>query len=231
MLSDREYHLGAPPPGEQASPSISQLAAQYGFDHRHRIILYAGTFEAYQGLHLVVDAAPAILRVHPDVRFLCLGGKAGQITTMQARARERGVAQHFICPGTVPPEAVERHFRIASVLVSPRISGTNTPLKIYSYLRSGVPILATNILSHTQVLTPEVALLVEPDPESFAAGIVRLLGDDQLSRRLAKNALQLAAESYSPEAYHAKIAEVCAFLVSRARKNNLPPSPPGVARH
>ena len=67
--------------------------------------------------------------------------------------------------------------------------------------------------------------------KSFAAGIVRLLGDDQLSRRLAKNALQLAAESYSPEAYHAKIAEVCAFLVSRARKNNLPPSPPGVARH
>lgn len=230
MLSDREYDLVTPQPMARAIPSIAQLIARYGLDHGHRIILYAGTFEAYQGLHLLVDAAPAILRAHPDVRFLCLGGNPGQVATMQARARDQGVAQYFSFPGTVPPDDVEHHFRIASVLVSPRISGTNTPLKIYSYLRSGVPILATNILSHTQVLTPEVALLVEPQPESFAAGILRLLGDDQLSRRLAKNALQLAEESYSPEAYHAKMDEVCAFLASRALKNNLSSSPTGVAR-
>jgi glycosyltransferase involved in cell wall biosynthesis len=225
MLSDREYNLATAPPETQASPSIAHLGGRYDLDQGHRIILYAGTFEAYQGLDLLVDAAPAVLRAHPDVRFLCLGGHPEQIATMQARARERGVAQYFVCPGTVPPDDVEPHFRIASVLVSPRISGTNTPLKIYSYLRSGVPILATNIVSHTQVLTPDVALLVEPQLESFAAGIVRLLDDAQLGRRLAQNALRLAQESYSPEAYHAKMAEVCAFLASRARKNNTPPEP------
>lgn len=222
MLSNREYDLITPQPAEQAVPAASQLVTEYGLDNGHRIILYAGTFEAYQGLHLLLDAAPSIVRRSPEVRFLCLGGNPGQIAAIQARAREHAVAQHFIFPGTVPPEDVERHFRIASVLVSPRISGTNTPLKIYSYLRSGVPILATNIRSHTQVLTPGVALLVEPQPECIAAGILRLLEDSQLGRRLVRNALQLADESYSPEAYHAKVAEVCSFLVSRIRKNNIP---------
>lgn len=230
MLSDREYNLATAPPAEQATPLTSHLLARYGLDPGHRIILYAGTFEAYQGLHLLVDAAPAIGRAHPDVRFLCLGGTPGQIAMLEARARGRGVAPYFICPGPVPPDDVESHFRLAAVLVSPRVSGTNTPLKIYAYLRSGVPILATNILSHTQVLTPDVALLVEPQPDSVAAGIVRLLADIELGRRLAHNALRLAQESYSPEAYHAKMAEVCAYLASRTGTNNLPSRPPGMAR-
>ena len=52
------------------------------------------------------------------------------------------------------------------ILVSPRIRGTNTPLKIYSYLRSGKPIVATDLLTHTQVLSPDVARLVAPDADA-----------------------------------------------------------------
>ena len=63
------------------------------------------------------------------------------------------------------------------MLASPRIRGTNTPLKIYSYLRSGKPIVATNLITHTQVLTPDIALLVEPEAEAFAAGLARLIDD------------------------------------------------------
>ena len=185
MLLDREHYLATRQSSEGVDDSASSLAARYALDNGHRVILYAGTFEPYQGLDLLVDAAPLVVHARVDVRFLCLGGNRNQIASMKSRANQLDVAASFILPGTVPPEDVEPHFGIASILVSPRISGTNTPLKIYSYLRSGVPILATDILSHTQVLTPEVALLVEPRAESLAAGILRLLDDVQLSRHLA----------------------------------------------
>jgi glycosyltransferase involved in cell wall biosynthesis len=212
MFSNREHDLA----GATMKVGFNYLAERYAING-HSVILYAGTFEAYQGLDLLVDASKEVIRRRKDVRFLCVGGNENQIGRIKLLAYQRGVTEYFIFPGTVPPEEVEAFFRIASILISPRISGTNTPLKIYSYLRSGVPIVATNIVSHTQVLTDDVALLVEPQPESLGSGVLRLLEDVQLCSRLAENARRLADESYSPDAYHRKIAEVLAFLAGKPR--------------
>jgi len=216
MVSDNKHNLSIKKPSQMTDDFVITLSERS--NNGLRVVLYAGTFEPYQGLNLLVDASQTIVHAHPSVRFLCIGGNQMQIESIKARAHQHGVIDYFLFPGTIPPEDVKQHFKIASILVSPRIYGTNTPLKIYSYLRSGVPILATNILSHTQVLTPEVALLVEPRPEALAAGILRLLGDSHLSRRLAKNALRLAEDAYSPDAYHGKVAEVFSFLAARSRQ-------------
>jgi glycosyltransferase involved in cell wall biosynthesis len=207
MFSNREHDLAG---------ATMSLAERYAING-HSVILYAGTFEAYQGLDLLVEGSKEVIRRRSDVRFLCVGGNENQIDRIKLLAHQRGVAEYFIFPGTVPPEEVEAFFRIASILISPRISGTNTPLKIYSYLRSGVPIVATKIVSHTQVLTDDVALLVEPQPESLGSGVLRLLEDVQLCSRLAENARRLADKSYSPDAYHQKIAEVLAFLAGKSQ--------------
>jgi glycosyltransferase involved in cell wall biosynthesis len=212
MLSDREHNL-APTRTNGAAKRVAERYAING----HRVILYAGTFEPYQGIELLVDAAGEIVRTHENVRFLCVGGNETQVRRMKALAYQRGVSEYFIFPGTVPPEEVQSLFGIASILMSPRISGTNTPLKIYSYLRSGVPIVATKIRSHTQVLTDEVAMLVEPQSQSISSGILRLLEDAPLGNRLAESALRLAEKSYSPDAYYQKMAEVLSFLAAKPR--------------
>jgi glycosyltransferase involved in cell wall biosynthesis len=93
-------------------------------------------------------------------------------------------------------------------LVSPRISGTNTPLKIYSYLQSGKPIVATNIYSHTQVLNSDVAMLADPCPESFAQGILSVLGNLSLARRLAIEARMLSQHRYDFQTFVQKTAQV-----------------------
>jgi glycosyltransferase involved in cell wall biosynthesis len=190
---------------------------QYGIENGARFVLYAGTFEPYQGLDLLVEASLQVVNARRDVRFLCAGGNEKQVGGLRRLAQQRGIDEYFVFPGTLPPEDVEDLFKVASILVSPRKSGTNTPLKIYSYLRSGVPILATRIVSHTQVLTDEVALLVEPCPEALGSGILRLIDDEQLCRHLAQNALRLAHEVYSEEAYRRKVGEVFAFLAAKSK--------------
>jgi glycosyltransferase involved in cell wall biosynthesis len=214
MLFDREHDLASS--GAGSNIAMNALAERYAING-HRVILYAGTFEAYQGLELLVDAAGEIVRTHKNVRFLCVGGNETQVNRMKSLAHERCVADYFIFPGTVSPEEVQSLFGIASILMSPRVSGTNTPLKIYSYLRSGVPIVATKIRSHTQVLTDEVALLVEPHSQSISSGILRLLDDAALGNKLAESALRLAEKSYSADAYYQKMAEVLSFLAAKPR--------------
>jgi glycosyltransferase involved in cell wall biosynthesis len=217
MLSDREHNLTLAP--AETNGAAKRLAERYAING-HRIILYAGTFEAYQGLELLVDAAGEIVHIHKNVRFLCVGGNEAQVGRMKTLSYQRGVSEYFIFPGTVPPEEVQSLFGIASILMSPRTSGTNTPLKIYSYLRSGVPIIATNIRSHTQVLTDDVALLVEPHSKSISNGILRLLEDAPFGAQLAESALRLAEKSYSPDAYYEKMAQVLSFLAAKPRSNS-----------
>jgi glycosyltransferase involved in cell wall biosynthesis len=217
MLFDRERNLNGTQSAATSRPSVSSLTDRYGIVNGHRFVFYAGTFEPYQGLELLVDASLEVVNARRDVCFLCAGGNDKQVETIKMRARERGVAENFILPGTLPPDEVKCLLGIASILVSPRMSGTNTPLKIYSYLRSGIPILATNILSHTQVLTNDVALLVEPRPEALGSGILRLLDDAELGTRLVENALRLANDCYSEEVYRRKISEVFSYLAGKSR--------------
>ena len=74
----------------------------------------------------------------------------------------------MIFAGQRPAEEIPAFLDAADVLVSPRSTGTNTPLKIYQYLRSGRPIVATRLLTHTQVLDDDVAILTQATAEGFA---------------------------------------------------------------
>ena len=72
----------------------------------------------------------------------------------QARRRERPASRDVtIFAGERPASEIPAYLLASDVLVSPRSRGTNTPLKIYQYLRSGKAIVATRLLTHTQVLT------------------------------------------------------------------------------
>ncbi|UCD43004.1 MAG: glycoside hydrolase, partial [Chloroflexota bacterium] len=96
----------------------------------------------------------------------------------------------------------------ADILVSPRISGTNTPMKIYSFLESGKAIVATNLRTHTQVLSDQVAVLVEPIPRAFGDGILLLAEDSDLRQELGKNGKQLAQEKYTIEEFQRSVNKI-----------------------
>jgi len=106
--------------------------------------------------------------------------------------------------GQRPLAEMPQYMALADILLSPRSGGTNTPLKLYTYLRTGKPILATAILSHTQILTPEMAALVAPTPEGLAQGAIELLQDREKAQRLGEHGRQVAEEQYSWPAFMEK---------------------------
>jgi glycosyltransferase involved in cell wall biosynthesis len=173
-----------------------------------KVIVYTGTFEAYQGLELLVESARIVLSINRDVVFMLIGGKQDQIKGLKDMASEKGVSDFFVFTGAVPFNQVSDYIKAADFLVSPRIRGNNTPLKIYSYLKSGKPIIATNLSTHTQVLSSDLAVLVEPTPKAFAEGILAVLNDSKLCDTLAENAKKIAEEKYSYEIYLKRTKEI-----------------------
>ena len=111
-----------------------------------------------------------------------------------------GLSSAVIFTGQRPAEEVPAYLDAATVLVSPRSSGTNTPLKIYQYLRSGRPIVATRLRTHTQVLNDDVAILTPATSEGLADGLLRGIGDADATA-IGARARVLADTKYSDEAF------------------------------
>src|SRR4030095_10801203 len=127
------------------------------------------------GLDLLFAAMRTVLAARPDARLVLAGGRPDQIEAARARTAEAAVAHAVVFAGQRPAEEIPAFLDAADVLVSPRSTGTNTPLKIYQYLRSGRPIVATRLVTHTQVLTDDVAILTPATADGFADGIVRAI--------------------------------------------------------
>ena len=193
--------------------SAAEARARWGIPPDAPLVLYTGTFEPYQGLDLLLEAMAAVVRTHPTARLLVVGGRAEQVDA--ARTRAAAVNAPAVFTGYQPARDIPAYVAACDVLASPRVRGTNTPLKIYSYLRAGKPIVATDLLTHTQVLDADTALLVAPEPEAFAAAICRLLDDRDLRERLARGAAERAAARYSREVYLARTRHACERLVPR----------------
>ncbi len=192
---------------EPPSRSAAEVRAAWGIGADAPLALYTGTFEAYQGVEMLIEAAAIIAARRPDARVLVVGGEPSQVEAATAKANANGASAIMVFTGQQPAREIPGFVEAADLLVSPRIRGTNTPLKIYSYLRSGKPIVATNLLTHTQVLTPQIARLVDPKPEPFAAAVLQLIDEPAEGARLAAGAQAIAREKYSRETYLRRTAD------------------------
>jgi len=185
---------------------IKQKRGEYAAEGQ-KIILYAGNFQPYQGIPLFLEAASKI--TDDRVIFVLVGETEAAITPMQKRAVQLNIAEKVKFVGQVPPSQMPLYIGLSDALISPRLSGTNTPLKIYSFLKSGKPVIATRLWTHTQVLDDQISVLVEPDAENMARGITFALFDEKAKKR-ALAAAEMAAREYTYSRYKEKISLVLA---------------------
>ena len=99
--------------------------------------------------------------------------------------------------GPRPLAQLMAYLEQADILLSPRSSGNNTPLKLYCYMSAGKPIIATEIVSHTQVLTKELAMLVPPTAVAIAEALRALATDPQLRDELGAKVRSEAQSRYT----------------------------------
>lgn len=197
-----DVRLAARPAG---SPAPAAAGAAVQFDPARPVVLYAGTFEPYQGIDILVRAFARVHQAHPAARLVLAGGTDEQGRAMRELAASLGLGDACVFTGRVSKTEALRFTNSASVLVSPRVHGTNTPLKIYEQLASGKPLVATRIWSHTQVLDDRVCFLVEPDAESMAAGLLRALQEPGEAAARAGEARALYEREYARPIYVQKI--------------------------
>jgi glycosyltransferase involved in cell wall biosynthesis len=169
------------------------------------LIMYVGNLEKYQGISLLLQAFSLIRANALDCSLVCIGGSAEDIEQYTNQAHQLGISDRVYFAGPRPVSDLGMYLQQADVLVSPRTEGENTPMKIYSYMDSGRPLLATRITSHTQVLDDGNAFLVDPEPSSMARGLTEILSDGKTALQKAEKAKLKVAAEYSRAAYEKKL--------------------------
>ena len=186
---------------------VDDLRAKYNLADKP-IALYTGTFEPYQGLDLLLEAFAVLLSSGQVAHLLMVGGHPLQVKHYTDIAHSLSLQDHVTFVGSVHPSRIPSFLEATDVIVSPRSKGEYTPLKIYNYMRSGRPIVATDLPTHTQTLDSTVACLVSPTPDGLAAGMRRIFDNPEIGKRLARCAAQWTEENYSDENYLAKVSEL-----------------------
>lgn len=169
------------------------------------LVMYVGNLERYQGIDLLLESFARLHRTHPHAQLVIIGGSDRDIRKYRKESRALGIDAVVHLLGRRPVAALGGYLRQADLLVSPRIEGTNTPMKVYSYLDSGVAVVATALPTHVQVMTADEAALAPPEAERMAATIGRLLDDPDERGRLASNARDLIRREHSWPAFRRRV--------------------------
>jgi glycosyltransferase involved in cell wall biosynthesis len=181
-------------PGEVPTYESLSLRRQLGLPQDAPVILYSGTFEPYQGLDDLITAIPRVLAAIPNARFVLVGADSAGDPSLGREAEELVRSGILTVVERQPRSAVPVYLAMADVLVSPRAFGANLPLKIFDYLAAGRPIVATDIKTHRTVLTPHTAVLVRPNADALADGILSVLRYPARGRELGSAAREYAFE-------------------------------------
>ncbi len=207
--------------GTRVPASCPPLGERAG---RPAVVGYAGHLYPWKG----PDVLLAALQQLADVRGLVVGGLEGEPDAARVRAlADQLVPGRVTFAGQVEPGRVADLLRQADVLVIPNPPGPvssayTSPLKLFEYMASGRPIVASDLPALREVLTDgEHALLAVPgDPAALAAAIRRVLDDRGLAARLAARAFE-AVQAYSWDR-RAERVEALLELVSGAWAGPVP---------
>ena len=149
----------------QADP---ELQARLGITGK-TVLGFIGSFYAYEGLILLLDAMPAVLEEMPNVRVLLVGG-GPQEGRLRERVDELGLNEAVIFTGRVPHDTVQAYYNLIDVFVYPRLpmrlTDLVTPLKPLEAMAQGRLVLASDVGGHRELIRPGV------NGELFRAGDV-----------------------------------------------------------
>lgn len=162
-----------------------------------KLIVYTGSISELHGIRTLIKTMEFIQKLDKRI-ILLLVGDGPLIHHIKDFIKKKNL-KNVVLIGFIPRKLISGYLRIADLLVIPHPKGSgevDPPTKLFEYLITGKPIVASNLKAIAEVVG-ENAVLVEPDnPQALAEAILKILKDEKLAKKLGKNVKKIA-ENYS----------------------------------
>ena len=174
-----------------ASPPDPQLQEKWGLTGK-TVVGFIGSFYAYEGLDLLLEALPELIKQRPDVRLLLVGG-GPQEANLRQQAERLGLGDYVIFTGRVPHQEVNRYYDLINVLAYPRhpmrLTELVTPLKPLEAMAQGQLFVASDVGGHKELIEHNKTgiLFKAGDCHALTEALLTLLNDHQRWPELKAN--------------------------------------------
>ena len=205
-----------------APPPDDALAASLGLQGRF-VLGFIGSFYAYEGLDLLLQAFTRIAAAVPQASLLLVGGGI-EDTALREQARQLGIADRVVFTGRVPHDTVDRYYSLLDLALFPRhsmrLTETVTPLKPLEAMAMGTVCVASDVGGHRELIADDETgfLFRAGDAQALADTVTRLAADPSALARVRSAGRRFVEQQRSWAASVARYAPVYERLVaSRAR--------------
>lgn len=169
-----------------------QVASSLGLEGKC-VLGFIGSFYAYEGLHLLLQALPRILCEIPNIRVLLVGGGPGEYE-LKSLADQLGIADKVIFVGRVPHHQVQSYYNLIDMLVYPRLkmrlTDLVTPLKPLEAMAQGRLLVASDVGGHRELIqNGKTGILFKAgDPDDLATKVLTLFSQTDKWQNLCATA-------------------------------------------
>jgi glycosyltransferase involved in cell wall biosynthesis len=161
-----------------------------------RIVLYSGSFAGYQGVDLLFEAFVRTRESNPELLLVCVGATDSEMTAWAKRIPPE-LQEHIRIIPRQPRERIATYIELADFLALPRGRTDNVPLKLFDYMASGKPIIATRHSAHDPLLDQTRAFLCDPTPQALADAISRACRSPQEAESVARASRRYADRQFA----------------------------------
>jgi glycosyltransferase involved in cell wall biosynthesis len=169
------------------------------------ILMYIGNLESYQGIDLLLESFRITCSKTDKIDLVIIGGAQQDIEFYSEKSIKLGIENRVHFLGPRPFEKLDEYLAEADIIVCPRIKGVNTPMKIFPYLHSGKPVIATDLYTHNQILTENEAYLAPANAKDFAKAIIALTESVELRKKYGKNGQKFIEENHTYTAHKERL--------------------------
>jgi glycosyltransferase involved in cell wall biosynthesis len=211
------------PPGVSLGTPPDRAEARYllGLPDHRPVVAFVGRVTGIKRPDRMLEVARRVRAARPDVRFLVCG-EGDRLAATVEEAAAAGLDVTFL-PWRADVESVYA----AADLVLLTSDNEGMPVCLIEAGLSGRPVVATDVGGVAEVVVHgETGLLAPPDPVKLATGVLRLLADEDLRRRMGRTARWETARRFGGERLLSDITEL--YLRLTARRGRWPePVPAG----
>jgi phosphatidylinositol alpha-1,6-mannosyltransferase len=167
-----------------------------------------------KGVEYIIKALPKIIKENKKLRYIIVGDGNGK-KTLEKMVGEYGLREYVIFAGAQPHDEMPKYFAAADMFVLSFVHECSISVALAESMATGNPSVVTRIGEMKNQIDDKTGIFVRPkDPDSIAAGVIKMMKDPKLRKTMGMNASKKINEKYNVN----YIAKRTVELLEGARK-------------